>query len=555
VAIVGAGVAGALLAWRLATSGVRVVMLEAGPRVDRAQAVNQFRAALVKSPESAYPNVEWAPHPVVVDLDHYYVHSGPEKFRSTYERMVGGTTWHWLGSMIRLLPSDFAMRSRFGVGMDWPISYAALEPWYVEAEKEIGVAGDDNFDLGAPRSTGYPLPSIPPTYGDKIIGGAAAALGLTVEPTPQARNSEPFQGRPQCCGNASCIPICPIQAKYDATVHVMLAERAGARLIENGVASRIDIDSLGNVTGIHYKAPDNTEYELTARYYVVAANAIETAKLLLISTTSSLPTGVANSSDQVGRNLADHPTQLSIALAHEPLYPYRSPLATAGIEQLRDGPFRRERGAFRVEIGNDGWSWPGFDPPGLAESLIRTGTNGESLFRAVGEQTARQARLASLCEQLPNPDRRIVPDECQVDALGIPRPRLSYHLDDYTLAGLDAARQLHEKLFNALGVSDRRHILQFQGAGHIMGTHRMGNDPNTSVTNADGRTHDHPNLFLAGAGLFPTTGTANPTLTIAALALRTAAVILTDLRAGGTPIALPTDSVPAVGAASTYASA
>lgn len=544
LAIVGAGVAGALIGSRLAAAGARVVILDAGPRVDRDQGVERYRAAIAKTPESPYPGTPWAPRPDVLDLDQYYVQTGPERFRSTYIRRVGGTTWHWLGSIIRLLPSDFEMRTRYGIGVDWPLTYADLEPWYAEAERELGVAGDNAFDLGSPRSGPYPMPAIPLSYGDTVVQRAVEAVGLRLEPTPQARNSVEYQGRPPCCGNAMCIPICPIGAKYDAAVHVALAEAAGARVVENAVAHRVDVDAAGRVAAIRYKTPDNTEQTVTARAYVVAANAIETAKLLLISRSDALPNGVANRSDQVGRNLADHPTKLSIAAANEPVYPYRAPLATAGVEQTRQGDFRGQRSAFRIEVGNDGWSWPGLDPLGVAQQLIEQGLVGEALFTTITQRIPHQVRVASLCEQPPDPENRVVPDDTAVDALGIPQPRLAYRLHPYTQAGLDEAQATHDRLFDALGVSLRQHIDGFQGAGHVMGTHRMGTDPATSVTDPDGRAHDHPNLFLAGAGLFPTTGTANPTATVAALALRTASVIQREL---GFVAATPVAATPAPG--------
>jgi glucose dehydrogenase len=386
VVIVGAGVAGALIGSRLAQAGARVVILEAGPRVDRDEAVDRYRGAIAKTPESPYPGTDWAPRPNTLDLDLYYVQSGPEKFKSTYERRVGGTTWHWLGTAIRLLPSDFEMKSRYGVGVDWPLSYAELEPWYGEAERELGVAGDSSQDLGSPRSTDYPMPPIPISFGDQLWVKAAATLGLAVTSTPQARNSVEYQGRPACCGNAMCIPICPIQAKYDASYHVKVAEDAGARVIENAVADRIEVNAEGKVTAVGYKTPDGAEQSIAGRIYVGAANAIETAKLLLMSTSEAAPHGVANSSDQVGRHLCDHPTQLSIAASKEPYYPYRGPLSVAGIPHFREGDFRRDRSAFRIEIGNDGWSWPGMDPLGVAQALIEQGYVGDALFLTIGER-------------------------------------------------------------------------------------------------------------------------------------------------------------------------
>ena len=127
IVIVGSGVAGALIAAGLVKAGVRVLILEAGPRVQRGQALQQYERALIKIPESPYPNPAYAPHPLTDALDNYFVQAGPEKFISTYLRQVGGTTWHWLGTAIRFVPDDFRLRSRFGVGADWPISYDDLE--------------------------------------------------------------------------------------------------------------------------------------------------------------------------------------------------------------------------------------------------------------------------------------------------------------------------------------------------------------------------------------------------------------------------------------------
>ena len=165
-----------------------MLILEAGPEVQRGPAVVQFFDALVKVPECAYPNTVYAPHPRSDDLDFYYVQSGPDKFSSTYLRQVGGTTWHWLGTCLRLVPDDFRLAARFGRGVDWPIDYATLEPWYGEAESEIGVAGDSTADLGSPRTRGYPMPAIPQTYprsGDRQSFRRHAVRGARDPARPQ----------------------------------------------------------------------------------------------------------------------------------------------------------------------------------------------------------------------------------------------------------------------------------------------------------------------------------------------------------------------------------
>jgi choline dehydrogenase-like flavoprotein len=527
VLIVGSGVAGALVAERLARAGARVLIVEAGPHVQRAQAVARFQAALVKVPECAYPEPAYAPHPRVDQPDGYYVQAGPQKFGSTYLRQVGGTTWHWLGTCLRFVPDDFRLRSRFGRGVDWPLQYAALEPWYGEAEHELGVAGDDGDALGSPRSRGYPLPAIPMTYLDQAVGRAFAGTPWRLQATPQARNSRPHADRPPCCGSASCIPVCPIQAKYDATVHLARAQAAGARLLAEHVVHHLEVGPDRRIQALRFKRPDGSEGRLAAKVFVLAAHGIEIPKLLLMSRQPGAPQGVANASGQVGRNLMDHPVQLSWALMPQPVWPFRGPLSTAGAEGPRAGDWRARRPAYRIEVGNDGWAWPTGAPMADAQELAGQGLRGEALRTALRDRLSRQVRIGSLTEQLPDPFNRIEPDPIEKDALGIPRPRIQFRLDTYTRAGLAHARREHQALFERLGATGIRHKEegQWQGAGHVMGTARMGRDGRHAVVDADLRSFDHPNLFIQGSAVFPTGAAANPTLTIAALALRSVAAM------------------------------
>jgi choline dehydrogenase-like flavoprotein len=525
VVIVGSGVCGGLAGARLASAGAKVLMLEAGPRVKRPEALAQYRSAVIKVPESPYPNAPYAPRGSSDQPDLYYLQNGPDKFQSTYLRQVGGTTWHWLGTALRFVPDDFRLRSAFGVGVDWPLSYDDLESWYADAERELGVAGDAKAALDAPRSGPYPLPPIPFTYVDQRVAAALAGTEYTLQPTPQARNSQPYQNRAVCCGSGTCIPICPVGAKYDATVHVGIAERAGAELVEQAVVSQIDIGVDGRVSGLRYKRPDGSEGRATAKVYVIAAHGIETAKLLLQSRTAERPGGVANSSDQVGRNLMDHPTILSWALAGEPLWPYRGPMSTSGIESPRAGKWRRDYASFRIQTDNRGWDWPGDTPDSTVRALVEQGLRGAALDRALADHSSREIAFATMAEQLPSAENRIVPDYDHRDAIGLPRPRITFTIDDYTRRALEHGRRIHEQIFTAMKCSEKHHGEDLFGAGHVVGTYRMGTDPKTSVVNTDQRAHDHANLFLLGSGVFPTSASSNPTLTIAALALRAESAI------------------------------
>ncbi|MFT0849521.1 GMC family oxidoreductase [Achromobacter sp. F4_2707] len=529
VVVIGSGVAGALIASRLASAGVRVVVLEAGGEVDRATAVQTFHQALVKVPECAYPPVPEAMHPVTDRLTQWYRQSGPEQFKSTYLKVLGGTTWHWLGSCPRLLPSDFRLRTQFGRGVDWPISYDTLEPYYLQAESELGVAGDSEEPLGSPRGGPYPMPRIPPTWLDKVVARALEGSRFEVRSTPQARNSVFRDQRIACCGSSSCIPVCPVQAKYDATVHLKRAVAAGVSVLTRSPAVRLELSPEGEIAAVRYRRWDQTEGVIQAKIFVVACNAIETPRLLLASRSATLPDGIANRSDQVGRNLMDHPIQLSWALTDVPVYPYRGPGSTSGIENLRDGEFRKTHSAVRIEIGNDGWSWPTGAPISTATDLAKQGLRGKEMADALAAMTSHHIRLASLTEQEPDPENRISLDPHEHDMYGVPLPNIRYRLSDYVTEGMAWARKLHNEIFQKLNATQISHAPEFFGAGHILGTTRMGTDPERSVVDPQLRSHDHFNLFIAGGSVFPTVGTANPTLTIAALSLRAAEAIQQQL--------------------------
>ena len=534
--IVGAGVAGALVAERLSKAGATVAMLEAGARVNRAEALQRFVNNPIKTPESPYLATSAAAsppdHPISEDAGHWYRQMGPDQFKSTYLKAVGGTTWHWLGTCLRFLPSDFHLRSRFGQGVDWPVDYATLEPFYLQAEQALGVAGDSSEHLGSPRSGPYPMPQIPVTWMDQTYASALAGTPYEVRATPQARTSAPWEGRPPCCGSASCIPICPVGAKYDAAMHVAKAERLGARLHERTTATFIETDADNRVSGIRFRRADGTKGMAKARIYVLAAHAIETPRLLLHSRSGRNPSGVANRSDQVGRNLMDHPIQLSWALAGEPVWPYRGPISTSGIENLRDGKERRRRASLRIQLSNDGWNWPTGGAETIGRALAEQGLRGQALRDAVADQLSRQVQLAALVEQLPSARNRILLDPNDKDRFGVPLPRLHYDIGDYARAGLAAAREAHAAVFARLQSTAIEHRMDFEGAGHIIGTCRMGHDAGTSVVNPRLRCHDHSNLYLAGSAAFPTSGTANPTLTIAALSLRLAETLEAELARG-----------------------
>ncbi len=530
VVIVGSGVAGAMTGYSLARSGVKVLILEAGPRVDRAKAVIRFRNSPTKGANSPYPAHPKVPQPDLADIGAYYVQAGPVTFNGLQARVVGGTTWHWGGLPLRYRPNDFVLKSKFGVGVDWPLSYDDLEPWYAQAEREIGVCGPADYDWGSPRSTPYPMPPLSPTYLDTVVAAAAAKVGLTMAPFPHGRNSVGYDDRPPCCGNASCVPICPIGAKYDASVHVAKAEAAGVRIEPLAIAHEIVVGADRKVTAIRFTRPDGSVHEARGKVFVVAAHAIETAKLLLMSSVPGGSHTVANSSDQVGRNLLTQLDAGMIGLTKEKLYPYRGPVETSGIRELRDGDFRGTMAASGTSPSNEGWV-RALGPFKLAEQFAAKGLRGAALNAAISDHMSRELAMGPSAEVLPNPDNRVTLARDRLDPLGMPRPRIHFSWGQYEQDGAKVAMEYVLGLMNALGATELRRLGPVTDSAVMGGTCRMGDDPKTSVVDRNLRAHDHPNLYLVGSATFPTITASPPTLTIAAFALRAALQIRTDLGA------------------------
>ena len=586
VVVVGAGVNGALVAKCLTNRKLRVLLLEAGPATPwtfdgYVKQLDDFYGVYAKGPEAPWPAAVGAPQPDTHDIRTgagYFVQRGPHKYASSYTRYAGGSTLHWLGVALRMLPEDFALRSRYGRGRDWPLGYADLEPYYRKAERELGVAADvaDQAHLGVEFAPGYdyPMRRIPPSYSDQMLAAAVDGMRLSlgseeftlkIRSYPAARNGIPrgdfvpdgavdertdgqALGRDigqRCQGNTACTPICPVQAKYNALKTLAKADRAYLHLMTQAVVSRIDVDPVtGAVESVEYRryerpdSPHHTVHRATGRVYVLAAHAVENAKLMLAS-------GLGGRSGQLGRNLMDHPCLYAWGLMPSPAGAYRGPQSTAGMDDLRGGAFRARHAAFRFDIGNDGWhSTTGAPDSTVADAVYTRNLFGKRLRSHLASNLSRQIRFSLAVEQLPSADNRVTVDPQYLDALGNPRPVLSYRIEEYTLDGMAAAAEVARKVFERAGVTDCTNadegtwfpsvehgdeVFHYHGMGHFAGTHVMGDSPDTSVTDPDQRSWEHRNLYLLGSGSFPTMGTSNPTLTMAALTLRTADRLVAEL--------------------------
>jgi choline dehydrogenase-like flavoprotein len=483
-----------------------------------------------------YPPAWWAPHPVyqpdrgsATDQgagrvarpeagqrgNGYLVQAGPYPYPAEYIRVVGGTTWHWAAQAWRNVPNDFRMKSLYGVGKDWPLSYEELEPYYHAAEVKLGVSGAPN--TGSPRAKPFPMQPVAESWAMRRFRERLATGGYPVVANTTARNSRPYGGRPPCCGANNCQPICPIDAQYHGGLAVAEAEQAGARVSPNSVVYRIEHDARGRIAAVHYFDPNKQSHRVTAGIFVLAANGIETPKLLLMSTSDRYPDGLANTSGMAGRNLMDHPSSSLTFDAEDELWLGRGPQSPASINTLRDGPFRSQRAAYRLDFTNIS------QVRAATEDLIAAGIYGAELERQLRFKAAHQCNVKNVIEVLPHPDNRISLSS-RKDALGIPQPQVHYAMDDYVHKGMAAAKGDYARIASLMGGTNLRYTPDGEYANnqHITGTLSMGRDPRDSVVDAFGRTHDHPNLFVVGTGVMPTSATANSTLTAVALALRTA---------------------------------
>ena len=519
--VIGSGIIGSLTAIKLLRQGAAVIILEAGPRITRGEIVARFRNSTRKGDwMSPYPPVPWAPHPIYQPADNgYLIQAGPYPYPAEYIRQVGGTTWHWAAQAWRVVPSDLRIHSLYGVGVDWPITYEELDPYYQEAEEIMGVSGLP--DTGSPRSKPFPMEPVAETWAMRRIRERLAPAGYEVVGNTTARNSRSYGGRPACVGNNSCQPICPIDAQYHGGIAAAGAETAGATLIPNAVAYRIEHDPQGRIAAVHYYSPDKTSHRVTGKTFILAANGIESPKLLLISASDKYPAGLANNSDMVGRHLMDHPSTSITFDADEELWLGRGPQSPNSINTMRDGAFRSDYSAYRLDFTNISRVL------GATQSLIAEGVYGVELAKRLRHTAAYEMSLKNVLEVLPHPDNRITISSGK-DAMGIPKPVAHYSIDSYTRKGAEVSKKDFARIAELMGGVNLRYSQDgvFANNQHITGTLSMGNDPKTSVVDSYGRTHDHENLFIVGTGVMPTAATCNSTMTGMALALRTAEHLL-----------------------------
>jgi len=517
VCVIGAGPAGGLVADRLAEAGHEVVVLEAGPRFDPTDRLARQERAI--RPAYDRPDV-WDSDP---ERDAYEA-SGEWFYPLNHARArgVGGSTLHWQGMVMRLHEADFNSASVRGVGTDWPIDYPDLRPYYAAAERELGVAGADDNPFAPPREQPHPMPAFRPSYSDSLFAEACNDLEIAMHSVPNARNSEAYDDRSACVGYGTCQPVCPSGAKYDATVHVERAERKGATVIDRAPVQRLE-HTADAIEAAIYATPDDEEHRQEADAFVIACGGVETPRLLLLSESSHYPDGLANSSGLVGNFFMDHLFAGTGGILDEPTRQNHVGFLTSESHQFYDEA-DDEYAPFKLEFFN-------YDGPSPAELALTGDDWGDDLLARLRSEYGTHIGMGGLVEQLPREDSYVGLDPSTTDDHGNPVPDVHWNVGDRALRTIEHVNEIQERILDELGAEITWQVgpENTGPAYHHMGTTRMGSDPAESVVGPDLRTHDLANCWIASSSVFPTAGAMNPTLTIAALALKAADHVLERL--------------------------
>jgi len=530
--VVGAGAAGGIVACVLAEAGRRVLLLERGrflsfEEVGRDHLRNQ-RISLYG--HNAGPDIDGNPRVLEAADGAPYTVRPHEGGYQNNAATVGGGTRVYGAQAWRFMEKDFRMASTYGVPegsslADWPISYADLEPFYERAEWEIGVSGEGEANrFQAPRRRGYPMPAAPPTTTHRMLAKGAEKLGWSTFPTPIAINTVPRDGRDACIQCRYCVGFaCPSDAKNGTqnTVIPRALRTVNCELITQAMCERIDTDAQGKVTGVTYLVEENGALRretAQAKRVIVSSGAIESARLLLNSTSAHHPTGLGNANDQVGRNIQGHYYPSAQGLFEETLYDGMGPGVSISLTQFNHGNPGVVGGGMLsdefIKLPIIFWyrSHPG--------NLSRWGKENKDWMR---HAYTRTTHIMGPVQDIPNPTCRARIDPSVKDRYGIPVVRLIGTTHPETVKTAEFMRQRAIEWLQASGAvriwSDPP-ALGMSGGQHQAGTCRMGDDPATSVTDRWGRVHDHDNLFVIDASLHVTNGGFNPMLTIMALAFR-----------------------------------
>ncbi len=513
ICIIGSGISAAMFAEKIAAErDATVVVVEAG----------NDTVPLAERPAKRERLMRYGESPWGVD----HVDGLTAEGIQSRSMQVGGLAMHWGGVTPRFSPEDFRQKSLYGVGTDWPISYEELDPYYQDAEERMGVAGEQGPAALDPRGKPFPMPPIPLTYNLTLLKEWGEKSGIRFWSQPSAKNSVQYRGRVACCRNDTCSPICPVGAKYSPDFtwdalrrsnRVQLITRTLVRrLVPDASSTRID-----HAIAVDRDRP-GTPVEFRARMFIVAAGYAWSPHLLLLSSSTRFPNGIANRSGLVGRYMAGHRNVNGYVTLPMKMFPGMNEQHSLVTKHfMRPGPLDKY-------LRHDLRLWESANSRG---PRLRNDANELMLGDEIMSDWRRRtqtgtARVRGYYDVIPDRDSALTLDASARNEWGDPNPRLQFRDSPESVAlrqhSEDSIRAVFDRLARAGGgtvTSARPDSFQ----DHPSGGCRMGNDPATSVTDKWGRTHDHENLFVIGAPTCVSGGCANGTLTFVALALMSAA--------------------------------
>jgi choline dehydrogenase-like flavoprotein len=495
-AIVGTGAGGGTLAAKLAEAGFSVVAFDAGAWW---RPLEEFA-----SDETHQQKLVWTDERIC-DGDN------PLKLGSNNSgKAVGGSMVHFAMVSLRFRPDWFKCRSRLGYGADWPLDWPEMWDCYGEVERALAIAGPVTYPWGPPRPR-YPYRAHEMNAAALALARGCEAMGIRWTETPLATVSAPRGFSHPCVYRGFCVTGCSTNAKQSSLiVWIPRAVKAGAEIRDLAMVGRVETDAAGRASGVHYHREGRWRFQ-RAKNVVVAGYAIETPRLLLNSASERFPDGLANSSGLVGKNLMVQTNQGVWGEMDEAIRWYKGPPSLAISEHWN-----------YCDDGKDffgGYAFMSQGPLPIVWAAAQAGRGlwGEALRREM-EKYNHQVGLKIVGEVLPNERNRVTLAE-EKDQYGLPIARVTFSLGDNDKRLVRHAVDFMSRSLAAIGARDI--WAEEDDTAHLNGTARMGDDPATSVVNADCRSWDIPNLWICDGSVFPTVGGVNPSLTIQAIAVRT----------------------------------
>ena len=506
VVIVGAGASGSVYAAVLAKAGKKVVLVEAGP---------DWQLSDLISSDFWGRRIKPAGPPFLLE--------GKNPFGYVYQAGwgVGGAALHYFANFPRLMPTDFKVKSEHGKGLDWPINYADVAPYYDKVARDVGVSGDAKAEeIWRPAGEPYPMPPMKTFRGGEVWKKGFETHGIRLVPAAVGMNSTPYKGRPACIYDGWCHVGCPIGALANPLVTYLAdARKAGAQVRAHATVTRVLTNPKGDkVTGVEYFDAAKERQVQEASVVVLAAWSAQNPRLMLNSATDQHAKGLANASGLVGKYLTAHFASGTSAIFDDDLQPY---MGTTGAQYFSydryDKNAHKAKGAFGSTfiVAGSAQKYSGLG--GVANS--RGDLFGPELAAFMQRAARGLARINAFGEEMPSIDNR-VELASDKDEFGMPLGKITHSYNDDAVALFNANFEEGLAIAKATGAKEAWSNRGAMPTIHLMGGTIMGQSAADSVVNSYGQTHEIGNLWIAGPGLFPTSGAPNPTYTILALSLR-----------------------------------